>query len=83
MVASLSDISEWFDSGKKSGHHYMIIVCDTFDWEDYPVYTGEVDFWTKYGKFVSGAEMQKVMEVYNLKLDKMEQLNQDRVFNLP
>ena len=38
MAASLADIKEWFDTGQKLGATHMIVVCDTYDWDDFPVY---------------------------------------------
>ncbi len=59
----------------------MIIVCDTFDYEDYPVYvTSEQDV-RKVKEGFDGKNMQKVMEVYKLSMDIEEQLAQTRSFN--
>lgn len=83
MATTREDIGLWFDAGKKQKATHMIVVCDTFDWEDYPVYvTKDQDV----KKIVqehqpSAGNMQKVMEVYNLKLDKEQQFNAGRVFN--
>lgn len=78
-MTTRSEIAEWFDDGLKFGATHLIVVCDTFDYEDYPKYVmpGEnpADITAKLG------EMQRVMEVYNLSMDKTAQLNQDRVFN--
>ncbi len=38
MTISRADIKRWFRNGKKNGATHMIVVCDTFDYEDYPVY---------------------------------------------
>jgi hypothetical protein len=38
MAASREDISKWFDRGMKKGASHMAIICDTFDWDDYPKY---------------------------------------------
>ncbi len=56
----------------------MIVVCDTFDHEDYPVYVkpGE-DVRKKYAEY-DGPNMQRVMEVYALHLDLESQLNEHR-----
>ena len=37
-----TDIGEWFDDGVELGASHMIIVCDTFDHEDYPVYVKQI-----------------------------------------
>ena len=81
MGISREDISSMFDYGVKQGATHMLIVCDTYDWEDYPVFVSQgEDVRETYNKY-NGNNMQKVMEVYNLSIDKEEQLNQYRVHN--
>jgi len=76
------EIRDWFLDGLKKKATHMIIVCDTFDWTDYPVYVSKkqksIDVFMKY----ENRDMQKVMEVYDLALDMEAQLNAKRVFNL-
>lgn len=81
MATTREDIKEWCERGIKEGATHMIVVCDTFDWEDYPVYVkkGE-DAKKKYEQYASGANMQKVMEVYNLTKDLTAQLSKHRNF---
>ena len=74
-------ISEWFDRGIQKKATHMIIVCDTFDYDDYPVYVTQNENISDREKEYNGKEMQKVMEVYNLSMDKQIQLNQTRAFN--
>ena len=81
-MTTRSEISEWFDRGKVSGEGYMIVVCDTFDYDDYPVYASEETFEEKYASY-RNASMQSIMEVYDLKLDKEMQLNEFRSFHYP
>lgn len=81
MAASKKDIRRWFIEGKKQGAPHMIVVCDTFDYNDYPVYveSGE-DVREEYKKF-NGPNMQQVMEVYSLNQDMTSQLNEYRAFH--
>jgi hypothetical protein len=81
MAAQRLDILCWFDEGVRKGATHMIVVCDTWDYEDYAVYVmpGE-DTRKKVSEF-SGPNMQRVMEVYDLSMDKTQQLDQRRVFN--
>lgn len=82
MAATRQDLRRWFEQGVNSNHQFMIVVCDTFDWEDYPVYCNPVDFAEHYKQ--STSNMQKVMEVYDLSLDPDQQLNsKSKVFNYP
>jgi len=80
MSTTQSEISTWFDEGVAEGATHMIVVCDTFDWEDYPVFVKEDENVRAIEKQYSGPNMQKVMEVYNLKMDKLTQLNKVRSF---
>lgn len=29
------EISKWFDEGVQMEASFILVVCDTFDWEDY------------------------------------------------
>lgn len=65
MSTSLKQIAEWFEHGRQDSAMHMIIVCDTFNYDDYPVYVRSwQDFWTEYAKY-DNKDMQKVMEVYS------------------
>ncbi len=74
-MTTKADISGWFDTGVKNGATHMIVVCDTYDWEDYPVYaTGDAEAIQQYNHH-HGPNMQKVMEVYDLRMDRDTQLS--------
>jgi hypothetical protein len=82
-MTSRIEISEWFDQGKQQGATHMIVVCDTFDHDDYPVYVGAGDdFWEKYDHY-NGQNMQRIMEVYDLSHDKQSQMNEHRAHRVP
>lgn len=75
-----NDIRLWLSEADKS-HTHMIVVCDTFDHEDYPVYiNGTEDAKEAVNKY-NGMSMQRVMEVYNLYMPIEEQLKERRAFN--
>jgi hypothetical protein len=82
MSAAQSLIRSWFERGVANNEQFMIVVCDTFDWDDYPVYCSEEDFASEYAS-VNGANMQRIMEVYDLSKDMYTQLGQTRSFNYP
>jgi hypothetical protein len=77
-----ADISGWFDRGLAEGADFLIVVCDTFDWGDYPVYASADDVHSRYDG-LNGPNMQKVMEVYDLRKDKARQLAEYRAHHLP
>jgi hypothetical protein len=85
MRTTIEDIISWFEAGKIRGCGYMIIACDTFSYENYPVYTTNdpVEFWKIY-KNHDGIGMQKIVEVYDLSKDMGTQTRPDiTVMNCP
>jgi hypothetical protein len=82
MVTLVKNISGWFDTGVARGASHMLIVCDTFDQNDYPFYVqpGE-DPQEKEIEF-NRNEMTIVMECYVLDPSrKLAQLIEDRAFH--
>lgn len=66
VSAKMDDIKRWTNE-RLVGVRYCIVVRDTFDNENYPVYAvDDEEFWKLYDKF-DGPNMQKVDEVYDLK----------------
>lgn len=88
MAATKQDIRAWaspdsmFHPGEGNATH-MIIVCDTFDWDDYPIYANGLDEFRVLYEGHNGTNMQKVMEVYDLNGDIEAQLNEHRAFHFP
>lgn len=82
MPTAQTDIANWFDQGVKNKADYMLVVCDTYDHEDYPVYAKESEVVAKYNEH-NGPNMQRVMEVYDLRMDKQMQLSEVRANHLP
>lgn len=84
-MTSKKEIEQWFRDGVEQGATHMIVVCDTFDYEDYPVYVAsDQNFRKIVSKYqLSAGNMQKVMEVYDLSKGMAEQVYCDeRVMNL-
>lgn len=81
MAASYNDIKFWFERGmSQKDKTHMIVVCDTFDYDDYPVYVSKDEDVKTVEKNCNSESMQKVMEVYNLAKDMEEQLSRTRCF---
>lgn len=80
-MTSKSDIQGWFERGVTKGATHMIVVCDTFDHSDYPVFIAPEEDVRERAKEYDGRNMQRIMEVYDLSRDMDEQLNAHRVFN--
>lgn len=80
-VTTKMELSEWFDRGIKKGATHMIVVCDTYDWEDYPVYVESGQDVSTVEAGYDGKNMAKVMEIYDLSMDKDQQMAQHRAYN--
>jgi hypothetical protein len=81
MAATLLNIELWLKDAPKNATH-MAVVCDTHDWDDYPVYILEgKDAYKETEKYRKGENMTQLMEVYDLRKDLREQLKQNRAFN--
>lgn len=62
MKASESEIKEWLQDAKEDGFDYVIVVTDTFSYEDYPVFANESTKGELEAKY-RGASMQRVSQV--------------------
>jgi len=80
-MTSKQEIENWFDDGVKRQAVWMLVICDTFDHEDYPVYAMTDDECRQ--TFKAPGEMQRVMEVYDLSGDKREQMLAKRTMRTP
>jgi hypothetical protein len=76
MATTREEIRGWFLEGKKQGATHMIVACDTFDWEDYPVYVSPQENVQE-----KAAGQEKIMEVYSMSMDMEMQLNEGRAFH--
>lgn len=77
------DLRAWFERGKRQGANYMIVVCDSYDWEDYPSYVMPEENIHDKISYYRHSPMQRIMEIYDLAQDRDEQLNEFRTFRNP
>lgn len=83
MAASYEDISNWFDEGMGIvGATHMIVMCDTFDYSDYPMFVMNGTKESVWKKIDSQGSMGRVMEVYDLRMDKEAQMSQHRCWSI-
>mgnify|MGYP005664452153 CR=1 FL=1 len=80
MAASLIEITGWVTKPPE-GTKFVVIVCDTFDHDDYPCYFDSAE--KCVAKVSSPGEMQRVMEVYDLSLDVSSQISEHRAWHMP
>jgi hypothetical protein len=81
MSATRQDIDRWFEAGLSSGATHMIVVCDTYDYENYPVYVNKNEDVEEKVKLYEQKDMQSIEEIYNLSMSKEEQFNECRAFH--
>jgi len=82
MIATLNTIREWLNWAKEGRYTHLIVMCDEFDYSDYPVYISlEQNIEEEYEKWRK-EPMQRVMEVYDLSLDIEAQLKETKALHL-
>jgi hypothetical protein len=80
MGTTRSDIRQWIERADDDATH-MVVVCDEFDHEDYPVYVGPNRNVEVVVREYDSKAMSHVMEVYNLRGDIEAQLAADRAYD--
>ena len=83
MTASRADIENWLIEGYRDpNNRYMLVVCDRFDYGDYPVYAHEKTVETEVLLQLS-EDLRDVHEVYDMRMDWDDQLHEKRAWHLP
>lgn len=77
------DLSSWFNRGLRNGNKYMMVYCDTFDYDDYPVFFDHANDLHTYMDNARHAEMTRLMGVYDLSMDKESQIQEGRCMHIP
>ncbi len=75
------EIRDWLTKAKAEGATHLLVVCDTFDWEDYPVEVKPGQDINVIAKNYDRVNMQKIMECYDLSKDIEAQLAEPRARN--
>ena len=65
-MTTRSQIERWFNRGVKEGATHMLVVCDTWDYEDYPVYVKPGEDPREIVQRKATGNMQRLMECYAL-----------------
>lgn len=66
MAATREDVDRWIANAKKVGATHIISVCDTFDYDDYPVYVMPDEKLYEKKKQYDNVNMQKINEVIDV-----------------
>ncbi|MFW6243090.1 MAG: hypothetical protein ACOC2W_02930 [bacterium] len=69
MAATRQDIDRWIKTAKENNDKYILSVCDTYEYSDYPVYFKTIDeLLEKYNDY-DFIDMQKVNEIIRINID--------------
>lgn len=63
MVASYNTVENWKVRAKEMGATHIISVCDTFEYNDYPVFVMPTDDIDALKARYDGKNMQRINEV--------------------
>jgi hypothetical protein len=66
MPATREDVDRWIATAKKKKYKFIISACDTFDWDDYPVYCKDAKELNDEFYEINGKNMQKVNEIIRI-----------------
>lgn len=78
---SYEDIKNLLLKGDKNKYSHLVIVCDTWDYEDYPIFVNyDKDIYDVINEH--SKNMEKVMGVYNYNLDLESQLDETRAYHI-
>jgi hypothetical protein len=76
MSTTVDTLRDWFNTGLQQGATHMVIKCDTFDYEDYPVYVSRgTDPRSEQG----GSD--RVMECYSMAIPFAQQASEYRAYH--
>ena len=82
MSASRKDIESWITEAQRQKASHLLIITDTFDYDNYPVFAhGKKDCQKKIKEYNS-KNMQKVEEVYSVRRSIKKQLKENRSWNI-
>jgi len=74
-MTTRTQIRDWLTAATTT---HMLVVCDSYDYSDYPVYTNTPQ-WSV--RVYTDRSMQRVMEVYDLSKNLEKQLSEHRAWN--
>ena len=84
IMTTRDEIRQWLIEGKEKNHKYMMVICDTYDHEDFPVYYDTRDeVVTRLNKTRSdNNNMERTMEIYDLSMSIKKQLEEHTAWHI-
>ena len=69
MAASRADVDRWIKTAIEQKCGYIISVCDTYDYDDYPVYCKDLSEVHEKSDRFDGTNMQRINEIIKINDD--------------
>ena len=66
MAATRAEVNSWIETAKQTNKKFIISVCDTWDYDDYPVYCVDAEEANKKIPTFNGVNMQKINEIIRI-----------------
>lgn len=67
MISNYNEqVQQYFQRGRDQKFRYMIVMEDTFDYEDYPVYLNTIEECDKYIWDHNGKNMARFLSLFDL-----------------
>ena len=66
MTATFQDVNGWIETAKEMGATHIISVCDTFDYDDYPVFVMPHENVDERKKEFDRKNMQRINEIIEI-----------------
>ncbi len=64
--ATRDDVDRWVSTAKENGNKYIVSVCDTFTYTDYPIYCMNEEDLSDAKKKYDGKNMQRINEIITI-----------------
>lgn len=79
-MANVSDIKRWLVEAQRQQCAYLVVMCDTFDYDYYPEFTDAAGV---KAKLQAPGNMQRVIEIYDMSISIDVQLSERRAWHPP
>ena len=78
MTATKLEIIMWLEKARAQGATHLIIACDRYNYDNYPIYVTAKEDVRKEIRRIIRQNMQSIDEVYDMSMSLEEQLNEHR-----
>ena len=66
MTATRQEVDQWIETARENGNTHIVVMCDTFDYDNYPIYVNSQEEADKAVKDKSGKNMQQLQEIIDV-----------------